>query len=121
MLSHVRAIHQGIKVGGNPALLTPERVTAMLSDVATRLKKGGYKEVSVMDTAADFVACPRCRAEAIAQLRKLGYTVQEPASKSQTVKVRVGQRILTLKTTDKYPDGRVETGIEHIPEAKRVR
>jgi len=59
MLSHVRAIHEGIKVGGNPVLTLQ-----------------GFAELW-----EHIKGCPNCKPEILATLRAEGYTITEPASR----------------------------------------
>jgi ferredoxin len=74
MLSHVRAIHQGIKVGGNPALLSEDQADT-IADRA--YERAGFKH---HHNLKGVVACHSCRDMLIGMLKGYGYEVTEPKS-----------------------------------------
>jgi hypothetical protein len=85
VLSHDRAIHQGIKVGGNPALLSEDRARG-LADKA--LGKAG---LHLHNSCAEMVTCPACLPCLLRAMRDAGYQVKEPS-----VSMSLSDRILSL-------------------------
>lgn len=81
MLSHVRAIHQGIKVGGNPALLTVADAKAKSEALFKRAGTSRVDFVNSGDACSHLLSCPDCKAQLLAELRAEGYTVSEPQGK----------------------------------------
>lgn len=69
MLSHVRAIHEGKKAGGNPALLSVDRAQGLAKRAFARAGMNWH------GTYRAIMECPNCRQGLISELEKLGYLV----------------------------------------------